>query len=325
MPYRRKDTAYWWISYIGPSGKQIRRSAETAIYDEAKAIEQQLRAESYQSRKQGVRRSGCFAAVLAEYLDPRISPRTRSTARHLAAAFDGMAVEDITTAVLDRYCNARIESGASVGTLNKELSMLCAAINAHNRRHGSQLPNAARGMKHREPEGKLRWLTREEYRRLLDASSPAIRDFVRLACNTGLRKGEILALTWSQVDFGRAIMTIEAAQSKSRKRRSVPLNREALAALKSRAAACDGSVYVFCHGQHRITDIKKGFGAACRRAGLSDVTPHTCRHTFASWLVTAGVPLYEVRDLLGHSTIKLTERYSHLAPENLRIAVEKIA
>ena len=87
--------------------------------------------------------------------------------------------------------------------------------------------------------------------------------------------------------------------------------------------------YVFAHtnprwlGQ-RIGDIKNAFASACNRAGIEGCTPHALRHTCASWLVMAGRPLIEVRDLLGHSTVKMTERYAHLAPENLVDAVSSL-
>ena len=71
----------------------------------------------------------------------------------------------------------------------------------------------------------------------------------------------------------------------------------------------------------RIASVKRSFGTACERAGITDFRFHDLRHTCAAWLVQAGVPLTEVRDVLGHSTIKMTERYAHLAPENVRAAL----
>jgi integrase len=82
---------------------------------------------------------------------------------------------------------------------------------------------------------------------------------------------------------------------------------------------------VFGHPDgRRITDIKKSFTTACRRAGIEDFRVHDLRHTFASWLVMEGAPLTEVRDLLGHTTVRMTERYAHLAPDNHRSAIERL-
>lgn len=73
-----------------------------------------------------------------------------------------------------------------------------------------------------------------------------------------------------------------------------------------------------------VQDFKQGFAGACRRAGIEDFHPHDLRHTCASWLVMSGVPLYEVRDILGHASITQTERYSHLAHENLAAAIGRL-
>ncbi|MCG6861504.1 MAG: tyrosine-type recombinase/integrase [Chromatiaceae bacterium] len=69
--------------------------------------------------------------------------------------------------------------------------------------------------------------------------------------------------------------------------------------------------------------IRKAFGAACREAGIEDFTIHDLRHTCVAWLVSAGAPLAEIRDLLGHSTILMTERSAHLAPNNPRTTVAR--
>ena len=74
----------------------------------------------------------------------------------------------------------------------------------------------------------------------------------------------------------------------------------------------------------RIESVRKSFATARNRAGLNDFRIHDLRHTCAAWLVSSGVPLTEVRDLIGHSTVKMTERYAHLAPENVRVAVGKL-
>ncbi|WP_246327552.1 site-specific integrase [Candidatus Competibacter phosphatis] len=73
-----------------------------------------------------------------------------------------------------------------------------------------------------------------------------------------------------------------------------------------------------------VKDVKRGFTHACQMAGIEDFRFHDLRHTFASWLMQAGAALVEVRDLLGHASIEMTERYAHLAPERLRGAVARL-
>ena len=85
---------------------------------------------------------------------------------------------------------------------------------------------------------------------------------------------------------------------------------------------CPSSPWVFCdRNGNRIGSVKKSFASACRKAGVEDFHQHDLRHTCGAWLVQAGVPLIEVRELLRHSTVRMTERYAHLAPHNARAAV----
>lgn len=153
-----------------------------------------------------------------------------------------------------------------------------------------------------------------------DATGP------RRPLHTGMRKGELLGLEWERVDLQAALVHLEPRNTKTGKRRSVPLNKVASGAILNRRQFRDqhvpASPWVFAHRDgRRIQDVKRAFAKACQRAGVTDFRIHDLRHTCAAWLVSARVPLAEVRDLLGHTTIKMTERYAHLAPENVRVAV----
>jgi integrase len=159
-----------------------------------------------------------------------------------------------------------------------------------------------------------------------DWKSLHLADFIRLALNTGCRKNEMLKLSWDRVDLKANVLRLEGIHTKSGKRRAVPLNEEARRALlnraRFRAEHCPDSLWVFAHKSgERIQFMQNGFQAACGRAGIKDFRVHDMRHTCASWLVQGGVPLLEVSKLLGHSTTEMTERYAHLAPENLKAAV----
>lgn len=143
--------------------------------------------------------------------------------------------------------------------------------------------------------------------------------FIRLALNTGCRRGELLNLEWSRVDFPQRRFLLEARHTKTRRRRSIALNDDALRTLLRLKAWQDehvpGSPWVFGwkHGS-RITTFKTSWTSALKRAGIENFRIHDLRHIFASWLVMQGESIYVVKELLGHASVTQTEIYAHLAP-----------
>ena len=140
---------------------------------------------------------------------------------------------------------------------------------------------------------------------------------VLLSINTGLRRGELLKLRWKSIDFARRLLTVEGPDSKTRQTRHVPLNDEAMRVLEYwREQSGDGP---------RVFEVSTGFktawGHILKRANIVVFRWHDLRHHFASRLVQHGVPLNTVRDLLGHSSIAMSLRYAHLAPDQRREAV----
>lgn len=141
-----------------------------------------------------------------------------------------------------------------------------------------------------------------------------------LSVNTGLRRGELLALKWSSVDLQRKILTVEGDTAKSEQTRHVPLNAEALDVLKKWRAQTPENERVIPVD----TSMKKAWGALLQRAKITNFRWHDMRHHFASRLVQAGVPLNTVRELLGHGSLAMTLRYAHLAPDQKHEAVAKL-
>jgi len=174
----------------------------------------------------------------------------------------------------------------------------------------------------REAEGRLRWLTSEEATRLLDACRKSrnehLTDLVEFALFTGMRRGEVLGLTWERVDRARGVVLLDV--TKSSKRREVPLNSRADAVLARRGSRSSGLVF----GIRRWDRFRSAWENAVERAKLADFHFHDLRHTFASWAVQRGASLQEVKDLLGHHSLAMTLRYGHLAPEHLRTAVARL-
>ena len=155
-----------------------------------------------------------------------------------------------------------------------------------------------------------------------------LHPLVRLTLNTGMRRGEVLGLKWDQVDLGsNPRVTVTASYAKSNRTRHIPLNSEALAVLKKWKDQGTGSDWVFPSPKtgHRMQDLKKTWSFLLVKADIEGFRFHDLRHDFASRLVMAGIDLYRVKDLLGHSTIQMTEKYAHLAPVALAEAVEVLA
>jgi integrase len=143
--------------------------------------------------------------------------------------------------------------------------------------------------------------------------------------DTGLRRGELFNLLWTDVDFKKKELIIEGTTSKTGQTRHVQLNSQAFSLLEDWHEQAK-SDYVFSSPRtgRRFNNIKKSWEGLRKRAGLVDFRFHDLRHSFASKLVMAKVDLYTVKELMGHSTIQMTEKYAHLAPEHKASAVEKI-
>lgn len=156
-----------------------------------------------------------------------------------------------------------------------------------------------------------RILTIEEEKRLLDSSITYLKPIILTALNTGMRRGEILNLKWSEVDFANNSIMVSQTNSKSKKARKVYINstlKRLLLELKLKSA---GNEFVFLDEGNPLREIKNGFKAACRRAGIQGLRFHDLRHTAATRMIEAGASIVAVNKILGHSDIKTTMRYTH--------------
>ena len=187
----------------------------------------------------------------------------------------------------------------------------------------------------KENNKRLRFLTEDEIPKLLDACPRYLRNIVECALNTGMRRGEILSLNWSQIHNG----FIYLDKTKTMEPRQVPVN-DTLEALFKKIRKENGlkSNHVFLYdgqlvdaktGKTRkpnatpkpVTEVKNSFGSALKKAGIVDFRFHDLRHTFASQLLMKGGTLKDVQEILGHKTMTMTLRYSHLTQEHKKKAV----
>ncbi len=238
--------------------------------------------------------------------------RDQLSTRTLLAYFKGKRLMAIKPADIEDYIIQRKNDGVANATVNRELACLKHMYNLAIK-WGDATTNPVKEVNLlEEPPGRTRYLDQEEARRLLDHCNAYLYPIVFTALNTGMRLGEILSLQWDQVHIDQAINPyIELRKTKNNKSRFVPLNEDMIKLLNDldRKAA-----YVFPgpHGKP-LKSIKISFKNALRKAGISDFRFHDLRHTFASHFVMRGGDLLTLKSILGHSSMKMVERYTHLA------------
>jgi integrase len=169
----------------------------------------------------------------------------------------------------------------------------------------------------------LRVVNPEEEEKLLRNAVPYIQDLSRFALNTGLRIGELFDLRWANVDLEKDVLNVFAA--KTQKTRAVPINSEARKVLEYWALGRRNE-FVFYNPEtgKPFVDLQAGFALARKKAEIEGVTWHTLRHTFASRLLSRGADIVTVQQLLGHSTVTVTMRYTHTNLDSKRAAVAKL-
>jgi integrase len=243
----------------------------------------------------------------------------------LLARFGDVSPTEITAARISEYkaerlavTSSRLGAPLSVASINRPLAMLRTVLRVACREW--ETLGTVRHIKlEPEPQGRLRWLDEAEATRLLAAcragKHPDLADLVTLALFTGMRQGELLGLTWGRVDRARGVVLLEI--TKSGKRREVPLNSEADAVLAHRQEGATGSL-VF---PPRWDGYRRAWRKALEVAKLDGFRFHDLRHTYASWTMQRGASLPALQAILGHATLAMTMRYSHLAPAHLRATV----
>ncbi|MCF7699882.1 site-specific integrase [Loktanella sp. M215] len=236
---------------------------------------------------------------------------------------------DVTLQEIDKewskdYAYSRRQDGVAGPTIRQELSSLTSAWNIAI---GAKLISITMPKLDLPPasEAKDVALTRDQARALIAACEHAhIKLFVRLCLDTAGRPGAILALPWHRVDLElgevdlRETREERAARGDARIKPAahVPINEGIVEALtEARKRSVTGNVIEF--GGKSIASVRKAFGTAVERAGLGglDITPHVLRHTAATWMAQADVPLFEIAGRLGHKNTTMVERvYAHHRP-----------
>lgn len=220
---------------------------------------------------------------------------------------------------------------AAPATANRYLALLSAIFSlAMKCEHIER--NPAKGIKkYKEADPRRRYLSGEELGRFMlalnDEAGKTAANAIAMLLLTGLRRMELFSLRWTEVDLSDA--SLRLLHTKAGHGRTVVLNSLALDLLQNIHRNADATcpwVFPARCGDGHLIDVRKPLWRAMARADISNLRPHDLRRSFASLAVNAGVDLYQIKDLLGHSTVAVTQRaYAHLQQGTLRTASEVVA
>ena len=331
--YQRGST--YWIRYAGADGKTVYESTGSKL----KKIAEGLLTDKKKEIKDV--RSGIITEVTKKpipaytFSDLKDKYMNWVNGRHDSARvtgyilnqtlehFGNLPLQSFSMQIVEQYQTDLILGGKKNASTNKYVSLTKAMFT--KALDWKMITEATlkdiRKVKLLPEDRRLRFISKEECKELIDCCAGHLKPIVITALNSGMRKSEVLSLEWDKhIDLKHSFILLD--KTKNRERREIPINDTLRRVLQSITRRLDVP-YVFFNPKtgQRVLDIKSSFPTACRKAKITDFRFHDLRHTFASHLVMAGVDLTTVSKLLGHKSIKMTLRYAHLAPAHLKNAV----
>jgi integrase len=360
-----KRGSVWWLRYSDGFGKIIRESAKTTNFKEALVkLEDQRKAIRDGKEPEPIKRipNYTFSQLAEEYTKwcerQRSFRSKKGFISQLVETFGNIPLKHFTTKLIEQYQTERLQKGNKPATANRLIATLKHCI--HKGYQWEMLSEETlkrlRQVKLLEENNRrLRYLSKEECQTLINSCDSHLKPIVVTALNTGMRKGEILNLKWSNVDLKHGFILLD--KTKNGDRRELPINKtlEATFLDTSFVRRIDTPYVFYDHSTGKpYQDVKRSFNTALNRAtlekctkcdyqravtekqqnkdtgicpycssdtivqkGIKDFHFHDLRHTFASHLVMAGVDITTVSRLLGHKSLTMTLRYAHLAPSHM--------
>lgn len=332
---RKQGTGIWWIRWTDAEGRRHlekagRRSDAVDLLAKRKHEVLLKRKLPEKLRGPAILFRDLAKDALAHSREANGERSTRELELKLAiigAEFDARAADGITKQDIQNWLMAQTEVRRwSPATRNRYQAAFSLVFSVAINNSKMQVNPASRIKRKAENNGRIRFLAGAEEERLLhvlEKRCPRNIPAFLISIHTGMRAGEQFSLHWSQVSLDRKVVSLY--RTKAGKARHIPLNSTALNAFRRLWKENGGTDPVF---PNRAGDPLRGardwFEPAVAEAKLDAYTWHCNRHTFASRLVMAGVDIRTVAALLGHSTIQMTMRYAHLAPNREQQAVDRL-
>lgn len=322
----RKRGGIWWVDVVAPNGERIRQSTGTASKALAQEFHDRLKSELWRIARLGDKPRRTWNDAVVRWVKEKSHKATAKEDVHMLRRLDpflgGKDLGTINRAMIDRLTDEKLALGCSNATVNRTLALVRAILRkcVHE---WEWLDRAPQVRMLREPSRRIRFLTRDDAKRLLAELPAHLADMAAFSLATGLRAANVAGLQWKQVDLTRRLAWIHPDQAKARKAIAVPLNGEALAFVRKQAGKHLTHVFSF-RGQPVAQLSTKAWYAALGRAGIEDFRWHDLRHTWASWHVQMGTPLFALQELGGWESPEMVRRYAHLGADHLAAYAERL-
>jgi integrase len=325
---RRKSTGALTISGT-VAGQRVQRRAQSdrvALADEeAAALEAELLRTEWHGERRGVR---TFAEAVVSYLEA--APRRESTKRRLRRVREALGVVKLSE--VDQDAVTRLQAslcpGAAPATILREIITPLRSVLRHAKRRG--WCDTVYFETSKQPQGRTLFMMPDEAERLIEAAAPHLKPLLVFLLGTGARLSEAIYLEWRDVDLtgGRVIFW----ETKNGTRRVAHLPSRVCLSLATMSRVAERHVFLTPSGEPYADkpdgqsggQIKTAWRGAIRRAGLNpEFTPHTCRHTWASWHYAIHRDLLKLKVEGGWLSTALVERYAHLMPAGYEQAIKE--
>lgn len=322
----------WFLDYKDSNGKRVQRVASHAVTAKEANIELKNAVLKEHHKKCGLeekRQKISFKEFSDLFLENYSKPNKKSwecdyysLEAHLKPYFGKYELEEISPLMIEKFRAEKLKEGLGKSSTNRLIALL-------KRMYSMAMvwsfagTNPAKEVKLFSEKDNLkeRILSEKEEELLLAECADHLKPIVITALSTGMRKNEILTLTWNHVDFKQGF--IQVVKTKSGKNREIPINDDLLALLEE-LKRNRKSEYVFANPEtgKPFRTIRHSFENACRRANIQNLRFQDLRHTFASRLIQKGADIVTVQNLLGHHSVLITQRYTHTNSKQKREAVQ---
>ncbi len=339
--FRRARSPFWWIAYCH-RGREIRESSGSTDRRAAERLLKNRLAEVGADRlglkafvapaQERITVDALLDALAADYERRKVRslPQVRAHFKPIRAAFGDWRAVEVTPRAVDGYIKAQQAGRKADATINREVQLLGQAFRlAAGRGEISMLPRFPRLHEDNVREG---FFERGEFEAVAAHLPDYLQDFARFAYLTGLRRGRLASMRWTDVDGEGRVVWLHRGESRNKRGTKVPLEGELRDIIARRWAAREyrtaqgepaASLYVFHRDAQPIGDIRKAWGSACKAAGVAGRLFHDLRRTAIRNMVRAGVPEAVAMRISGHKTRAVFDRYNITSERDLREAIER--